>query len=70
MKTNLRMKCSACGYWNRFEVEKVFLEQETTEPKVRAFIQMYMPLKPETCKKCGKLIAQSKELIRIKKGEE
>jgi hypothetical protein len=30
---------------------------------------MYMPLKLENCKKCGKLIAQPEELIRILKGE-
>jgi len=66
MKTRLRMKCSTCGCWNRFEVEKVFLEPETTEPKVKIFIPTYMPLKLETCRKCGRVIAEPKELIRIK----
>lgn len=33
MKTKLRMKCKSCGQWNRFEVEKVFAEQTTSEPK-------------------------------------
>jgi hypothetical protein len=41
------------------------VEQDSPEPKVKVFIPMYMPLKLETCKKCGKLIAQPKELIRI-----
>jgi len=62
------MKCSNCGEWNRFEVEKLFLEQETSEPKVRAFVKTYLPLKIEYCKKCGKLVAEPKELIRIMKG--
>lgn len=60
------MKCKACGYWNRFEVNKLFLEQSTSEPKVKALIAMYEALKVETCKKCKKVIAEPKELIRIR----
>jgi RNase P subunit RPR2 len=67
MKTHLRMKCKACGHWNRFEVNKIFLEQSTSEPKVKAYISMYQPLEVEICEKCGKIIAQPKELIRITK---
>jgi hypothetical protein len=51
-------------------VDKIFIEQDTSEPKVQAFIPMYMPLKPENCKKCGKLMAQPKELIRITQRKE
>jgi hypothetical protein len=65
----LRMKCKVCGHWNRIEVNKQFIEQETSEPKVKAIIPYYEPLKVETCKKCGKLIAEPKELIRIVKGK-
>jgi hypothetical protein len=53
MKTKLRMKCKACGQWNRIEVNKLFIEQPTSEPKVKAYIPMYEPLKTETYKKCG-----------------
>jgi len=45
MKRFLRMKCKACGHWNRIEVNKLFLEQETSESKVKAYIPMYEPLK-------------------------
>lgn len=69
MKTKLKMKCPNCSHWNRFEVEKVFSEQTTIEPKVKAFIPYYMPLKEEKCSKCGQVIAQRKELIRIVKSE-
>jgi len=69
MKTKLKMKCPACGSWNRFEVGKIMFEPESPEPKVKVFIPMYLPLKLENCKKCGKLIAQPQELIRIKKGK-
>ena len=31
-------------------------------------IPMYVPLQVSECKKCGKIIAQPKELIRILKG--
>ena len=67
MKTRLRMKCKACGYWNRIEVKKLFIEQPSSEPKVKVLIPMYEPLKTETCKKYGKLIAETKELIKIVK---
>jgi len=67
MKTRLRMKCKACGHWNRIEVEKVLFEPECPEPKVKVFIPMYLPLRTETCKKCNAVIAESKELIRIVK---
>jgi ribosomal protein L40E len=65
----LRMKCRSCGHWNRFEVEKILVEQPVSDPKVNAFIQMYLPLKAETCRKCGKSIAEPKELIRITKSK-
>ena len=63
--TKLRMKCSHCGCWNRFEADKIFVQQPSPEPKVKVFIPMYKPLKTERCKKCGKVIAEPKELIRI-----
>jgi RNase P subunit RPR2 len=62
----LRIKCPNCGYWNRIEVNKLLIEQETSEPKVKAYIPMYEVLKVETCKKCKSIIAELKELIRIR----
>jgi len=59
------MKCKACGFWNSIEVDKIFIEQPSQEPKVKAIIPMYKPLKVETCKKCKTVIAEPKELIRI-----
>jgi hypothetical protein len=59
------MKCPNCGCWNRIEVNKLFIEQETSEPKVKAYMPMYEPLKVETCKKCKSVLANPKELIRI-----
>ena len=61
---HLRMKCRHCGHWNRLEVEKILVEQPVSDPEVKAFIPMYLPLKVETCKKCGNNIAGPKELIR------
>jgi len=49
-------------------VNKIFLEQ-TPEPKVKVLIPMYEPLEVTKCKKCGKIIAEPKELIRIRKRE-
>ena len=65
MKTRLRVKCKACGHWNRIEVNKLLIEQETSELKVKAFIPMYEPLKVEKCEKCKTVITEPKELIRI-----
>ena len=59
------MKCKACGFWNRFEVNKLFIEQPSSEPKVKVLIPMYESLKVEMCKKCKTVIAEPKELIRI-----
>jgi hypothetical protein len=63
----LRMKCKVCGHWNRIEVNKGFIEQPTSEPKVKAYVSIYEPLRTETCKKCGKVIADSSELITVRK---
>jgi len=67
MKTKLRMKCPNCGHWNRVPVNKVLVEQDSPEPKVKVFIPMYLPLQASKCEKCGEVIAQPKELIKIVK---
>ena len=69
MKTRLRTKCKACGCWNRIEVNEIFIEQPSPEPKVRVLIAMYEPLQVSKCKKCRKIIAEPKELIRITKSQ-
>jgi hypothetical protein len=62
------MKCPSCGYWNRVPVNKIFLEQTNPiEPKVKACIPMYEPLETVKCKKCKKVIAEPRKLIRIAK---
>jgi uncharacterized OB-fold protein len=61
------MKCKACGHWNKVPVNKIFLQQPTLEPKVKAYIPMYEPLEITKCEKCGKVLAEPKELIRIVK---
>jgi len=55
------------GHWNRVPVNKIFLEQPFPEPKVKVMIPMYEPLQTSNCEKCGKVIAEQKELIRIQK---
>jgi hypothetical protein len=56
----LRMKCKNCGHWNRIEVNKLFIEQPTSEPKVKAHIPIAKKgdwfgdkIIPYYCKKCG-----------------
>jgi len=65
VKRTLGMKCPNCGHWNRINVNKIFIEQNSPEPKIRVMIPMYKPLEVIKCKKCGKIIAEPKELIRI-----
>ena len=67
MTRNLRMRCSGCGHWNRVSVNKIFIEQPSPEAKVKVMIPMYEPLEVSKCEKCGKIIAQPKELIRVEK---
>ena len=67
LKTKLRMKCKNCGNWNRIEVEKVFFNPDSPEPKVQVFLPAYLPLKTEKCSECDEVIAEEKELIRIVK---
>ena len=45
----------------------MFVELPSPEAKVRVMPPMYEPMKTERCKKCGKLLAKPKELIRILK---
>jgi len=65
LKTNLRMKCSSCGHWNRVPVSKIFVEPDSPEPKVKVLIPIYEPLEVSKCKKCGEIIAEPKELIEF-----
>ena len=67
MKKFLRMRCRVCGHWNRVPVNKVLVEQDSPEPKVKVFIPMYLPLQVSKCEKCGEVVAQPKELIKIVK---
>jgi len=48
-------------------VDKIFVEQPSPEAKVRVMLPMHELMKTERCKKCGKILAEPKELIRIVK---
>jgi len=56
MKTRLRMKCKACGHWNRIEANKLFIEQPTSEPKVKAYTQCMKHLKLKHMRKAEKFL--------------
>jgi hypothetical protein len=60
------MKCRNCGHWNRVEVNEIFIEQPTIEPKAMSYIQC-TTMKTETREKCKSAKAESNELIRIVK---
>ena len=63
--TKLRMKCSSCGHWNSVPVNKIFVEPDSLEPKVKVMIPMYEPLEVSKCEKCGKIIAEPKECVHV-----
>jgi len=63
----LRLKCPYYSKWNRIEVDKIFVEQPSSEPKVKVLIPMYEPLETSKCKKCGMIVAEPSELIRIER---
>jgi hypothetical protein len=63
----LKMKRLGRGHWNRVLVSKLFVEQRTSEPKVKAYLPVYEPLEIVKCERCGKVITQPKELIKIQK---
>jgi len=63
------MKCSLWGHWNRLSVNRLLVEQDSPEPKVEVFIPMYLPLQVSKCQKCGEVITQPKELIKIVKSD-
>ena len=63
MKVTLRMKCSNCGQWNKVPVNKILVQQPSSELKVKILIPMYEPLQVSKCKRCGKVIAEPKELV-------
>lgn len=54
MKTKLKMRCSACDFWNRFETERLVAQQDTSEAEAKIVYPVYSPLKLETCKKAWK----------------
>jgi len=41
------MKCSSCGHWNRVPVNKILIEQNSPEPKVKVVIPMFFPEEEE-----------------------
>ena len=65
MHRNLRMRCPSCCHWNRVPVNKIFVEPDSPEPKVKVMIPMYEPLEVTRCEKCGKVVAEPKELIKM-----
>ncbi len=50
MKKNLINEAPNCGHWNRIPVNKIFIEQLGSEPKVKVLIPMYEPLQVSRCK--------------------
>jgi len=58
MERSLKLKCSGCGHWNcisiNIPINKIFIEQSTPEPKVKAYVPMYEPLEVLKCMKCEK----------------
>jgi len=39
-----------CGHWNRVSVNKLAIQQNSPEPKVKVFVPTYKPLQVSKCK--------------------
>ncbi len=65
---DLKIECPKCKTWNWILVNKVFFEPPNPEPKVKAFISMYQPIKETKCNKCHTLIGKPDELFKITNG--
>ena len=47
----------------REAVNKIFIEQNSSEPKVKVFVPMCETVEVSKCEKCGKVITELNELI-------
>jgi len=65
MKRNLRIQCPQYGHWNRVPANKIFIEQNSSEPKVKVLIPMYKPLEVVKCRNAEKLWRNPNEQIVI-----
>jgi len=54
-KANL-MKCASCGHWNSVPVNKIFIEQSSSDPKVKGYALLYEPLYVSNNYKNGKVV--------------
>jgi len=45
---------------DRVPVDKIFIEQNSPEPKVKVIIPMYEPSEVTRCEKCGKVLRDPK----------
>jgi len=57
----------SCSHFKFNVVNQIFIDQPSSEPKVKVIIPMYEPLEVVECEKRGKTIAEPEELIRITK---
>jgi len=67
VKATLRIKCRNCSNWNNIEVEKIFLNTDTSDSKLKIFLPAYLPRKTEKCSKCAQVIAKEKDIIGKRK---
>lgn len=56
-------ECSNHGHWNKIPVNKIFIEQPSSESKVKVLSPTYEPLEVVKCEKCGEIVAEPKEVI-------
>ena len=49
------------------EVYKIFVEQNSLKPRIKVRIPMYEHIEATIYEKCGKVIAEPKELIKFEK---
>lgn len=51
----------------RVQINKIFIEQNSPEPKVKILIPMYEPLEVSKCEECGKVKLNLEKKIEYSK---
>lgn len=69
MRAKLRIQCEKCKHWNEITVNKVFLNPDDPEPKVKVFLQSYLSEQTQKCVDCKTVLCEPDELFRIVDGE-
>jgi len=65
MRKNLKMRCQACGHWNRVPVNKVVIEQNSPELRLKSSSPCMTHYKSLNVKNAAKSLLNQKSLSEL-----